>query len=72
MVYNVGHSKAVVLLYSSLFYVCRIVITSFGRDSSFSFLYSSSVYTSQFVNYSCDLGSFSNSGIARIFYQYCI
>ena len=31
---------------------------------SFSFLYSSSVYTSQFVNNSCVLGSFSNSGIA--------
>ena len=36
MVYYVDHSKAVVLLYSYfLCYVCRIVITSLGRDTCF-------------------------------------
>ena len=64
MVYYVDHSKAVVLLFSYfLCYVCRIVSPRWAEiPGSFALLYSSSVYTSQFVNSSCVLGSFSDTG----------
>ena len=57
MVYYVDHSKAVVLLYSYYLFKEK-------KPGFFEFLNSSSVYTSQFVNSSCVLESFSDSGIA--------